>query len=164
MLEQFCLFPERGDQGWPSLHATQCAACMGTELGEVLRAKVRQLVLLPVTPDVFDGVEFRGIGRQELELDVAVLTIDVLFDESAAMRRQTVPDNQQFARDLSLEVSQERHDLGPADGAGKQPEIELPPGDARDCRELVPVEVVLQHRGLSPRGPAAAAMGPFTQS
>ena len=61
-------------------------------------------------------------------------------------------------------MGEELNDLRAADGAGKQAEVKVPPGDARHGRQRLPVEVVLQHRSLSPRRPGAAAVGPLAQS
>src|ERR1700704_5840148 len=49
------------------------------------------------------------------------------------------------------------------DGAWKEPKVKVPPRYPRHCRQSFPVEVVLQHRSLSPRRPGAAAMGPFAE-
>ena len=54
--------------------------------------------------------------------------------------------------------------LRPADGAGIEPKVEIPPGDAGRRRQRLPVEVVLQHRSLSARRPGAHPMGPLAQS
>src|SRR5437899_10007013 len=51
-----------------------------------------------------------------------------------------------------------------ADRAGKQSEVKIPPRHARHRRQRLPVEVILQDRCLSLRGPGAAAMGPLAQS
>ena len=50
-----------------------------------------------------------------------------------------------------------------ADGLFENLEIEVPPGHPCGYGDRLPVEVVLQHRGVSPRRPGAAAMGPFAE-
>jgi hypothetical protein len=60
------LFPESGDESlrrWVrlSLVGAKCA-----ELGEVLWIEVGGLMLLPVGPQVFDGIEFGCLGRQKI--------------------------------------------------------------------------------------------------
>src|SRR5271169_6902961 len=49
------------------------------------------------------------------------------------------------------------------DGAGKEPKVKVPPRNPCHRRQSFPVEVVLQHRGLSSRRPGAAAMGPLAE-
>src|ERR1700737_2141911 len=49
------------------------------------------------------------------------------------------------------------------DGAGKESKVKVPPRYPRHRRQRLPVEVILQHRSLSPRRPGAAAMGPFAE-
>ncbi len=41
--------------------------------------------------------------------------------------------------------------------------VEVPPGQPRNRRKHLPVEVVLQHRGLPLRGPGAAPVGSLAQ-
>jgi len=57
------------------------------ELGEVARAEVGKFVIFPVTPDVFDRIEFWGVTRQPLERRPAPLPADKLRDQSRPMRR-----------------------------------------------------------------------------
>ena len=49
-------------------------------------------------------------------------------------------------------------------GCTVQTEIEVPPGHASSDREQLPVEMVLQHRGLPARRPCAYAVGSLAQS
>src|SRR5271165_1356800 len=55
-------------------------------------------------------------------------------------------------------------DLRAANGSRKQPEVEVPPGHARNRRPGLPVEVILQHRRLSAGRPSTAAVRTFAQS
>jgi len=105
--------------------------------------------MLQMTPDVFGRIELRCIGRRLLDLDGAVQCFQVIAHESRAMRRQSVPDDQQRLADLLAEGMQELDDLRALDGAWKQPEVETPECDAGNGRQLVPVEVVLQDRRLA---------------
>lgn len=162
-IEQICLFPKRPHPSRSALHAAQRSARKGAELREVLGAEVGQLMVLPMSPHRLDRVELRRIRRQVLQHDVPVLSIDVVFDEVAAVRGQAIPDDEQRLAELAPEVSEERHDLRPTDGAGKEPEVEVPPGHARHRRKALPVEVVLQHRCLAATRPGATTMGPFAQ-
>ena len=80
------------------------------------------------------------------------------------MARQTIPDDQQLARNVAQEMGEKLDDLGAADGSWKQPEVEVPPSHSRNGRQCLPVEVILQHRRLPARGPGTAAVGTLAQS
>ena len=67
-------------------------------------------------------------------------------------------------------MTQEVDYFGSANGSFVKSEIEIPPSDASDApsdasdgREHLPVEMILQHRGLSARSPGAHPMGPLAQ-
>ena len=103
MLErQFSLNPKRCDQPWPPLHRAQSIARIRAELSEILDAKIANLVLLKVSPDVFGGVELRSVCGQELHFDVPVERFNELAHQTALVYTQPVPDDEQLAFDLSF--------------------------------------------------------------
>ena len=59
---------------------------------------------------------------------------------------------------------EELDDLRAADRSRKQAEVEVPPRHPRHRRQHLPVEVILQHRRLSPWRPSAAAVRALAQS
>jgi hypothetical protein len=61
------LLPEGHHQRGPAAHPSQRVSSVIAELTDVMRAEVRQLVMFPITPDVFHRIEFRGIGRQVVQ-------------------------------------------------------------------------------------------------
>ena len=160
---QFSLSPECYDQPRSPLHRTQSIASEGSELSEVFDAEVGDFMLLEVSPDVFGRVELWRISGQKLDLDVPVKRFDELANQAAFVHAQPVPDDQQLAFDLSFERLQKLDDLSSLDRTGKQAEVELPVADARDHRKLLPVEAILQHRGLRLGRPSAYARGPLGQ-
>ena len=84
MLErQFSLSPERSDQRRAPLHRAQSVARKGAEFSEVLNAKIGNLVLLEVSPDVFGGIELRRVGGQKLHFDVPIKRFDELAHQAA---------------------------------------------------------------------------------
>ena len=93
------------------MHRAQSVARKGAELSEVLDAKIADLVLLEVSPDVFSGIEFRGICRQELHFDLPFERFDELAYQAALMHTQPVPDDEQLAADLSFERFEKLDDL-----------------------------------------------------
>ena len=64
-------------------------------------------MLFPVTPEVLDRVEFRGISREAFHPDFALQTFQVSTHESAAVGSPAVPDDEEFTFDVTLEVLQE---------------------------------------------------------
>ena len=58
------------------------------------------------------------------------------------MRWQPIPHHQQLARQVTQQVAEEVHHPGRADGAGVEPEVEVPPSDAGGGRQHLPIEVI----------------------
>jgi hypothetical protein len=125
------------------------------ELPEIAGAQVGQLVLLPVTPKVLHWVEFRGVSWETFYPDFTVQTFQVLTHESAAVGGHTVPDDEQLALDVTLEVFQEIDYLLGLDRTGVEAKVKVPPRQSGDGRELLPVEVELQDWGLAFGTPCA---------
>src|SRR2546421_267370 len=162
--EQFCLLPERSDQRPSALHRAQMSAGAMLEIAEVTSTEVRHGVMLEVTPDVFDGVELGSVGRQILQGDAAVESVEVLLDQPRAMRLQAIPHDQQLLADAPLQGLEELHHLRALDRSGKEAKVEPPEAHPGDHRELLPGEAVLQYRGLPSGGPGACAAGSLGQT
>lgn len=106
-LKQFGLLPKRFYQGRTPPHPAKCLAGRPGQVKEIFGTEVGQFVLLAVPPNVFHGIEFRSVGRQVIHMDAPPLPSDKIAHRSTAMRRQTIPQNQQLGGDMSLEVLQE---------------------------------------------------------
>src|ERR1017187_3740323 len=155
--------PEGADQGGSALHRAPAVASAGFQIGEVSGAAVGQLMVFEMSPDVFGGVEFRGIGRELLDLDRALEGFEGLSPQRRAVRGQAVPAGQQRFADLTPQGVEELDDLRTLDGSGKEPEVEAPEGNAGNGRELMPVKVILQDWRVAARCPSAHPSGPFAQ-
>src|SRR5438270_12721070 len=162
--EQFCLLPERSDQRPSALHRAQMSAGAMLEIAEVTSTEVRHGVMLEVTPDVFDGVELGSVGRQILQGDAAVESVEVLLNQPRAMRLQAIPHDQQLLADGPLQGLEELHHLQALDRSGNAAKVEPPEAHPGDHRELLPGEAVLQYRGLPSGGPGACAAGSLGQT
>jgi hypothetical protein len=162
--KQFGLLPEGFDQGSAATHAPEGVACVPAQLGEGLRAEVGQLMLFAVAPDVLNRIELGSVGGQELDVDRPLLCGDIIPDQTAAMGREPVSDDRQFARKMPAQMAQETHHLRCLDGTGKELEIEVPNRDPGDGREAFPVERILQHRSLPTRGPSPYPVRALTQA
>ena len=121
-------------------------------------------MLLPVTPDVFDGVQFRRVGRQIGGGNPALQFGDEVLHQAAAVRRQTIPHDQQRLTKVTHQGRKKIHDLFFLDGTGIDAKVEIPQSEPRSYRESLPIEVVLQDGGLSARCPGTATMRSLTQS
>lgn len=121
-------------------------------------------MLLAISPDVFDRIEFRRIGGQTLQMDAVALLSGVFPHQSAAVRRLTVPEDREPAADVLLEVFEKLDDLRGLDAAGEKSEVEIPKGNAGDGRKTVPVEGILEHWGLTAGRPGSDPVRPLAQS
>jgi hypothetical protein len=119
--------------------------------------------MFPVAPQVFDGIEFRGVRRQVLGGDPSVQAIEKFANQPASVRGQPIPDDQQRRSDSIHEVGEEQNNLFFGHSFLEKLEIEVPQGHARGYGNGLPIEVILQNRSLSPRRPGAAAVWPLAQ-
>src|SRR6185437_481541 len=142
--EQLCLLPEGGDERRAPLHRAQAPAGATLEIAEIAGAEVRHGVVLQVAPDVFNGIELWGVGGQILQGDLRAQALEILFDQSRAMRLQAIPYDQESAADRLVQGLKELHHLRALDRAGE--------------------EAVLQHRRLALRRPGACAAGSLGQT
>ena len=60
---------------------------------EVSRTKVAQFMMLPVSPEVFDGIELWRIRGQPLQDRVSMRLANEVVHPSAPMTGQTVPND-----------------------------------------------------------------------
>ena len=88
----------------------------------------------------------------------------MIADQSAAMCREPVPDDQQRTVDPADQGFEEVDHLGALDRAGIEAEVETPERQAGHGGQGLPIEVVLEHRSLSAWRPGPAAVRPLTQS
>ena len=161
---QLGLFPEGGDECGAPLHGLEPVAGELADLPDGVQAQVGDLVFLQIGPDRLDRIEFRRVGRQAGDSDVAVQFLQPCLDQTRAVRGNAVPDDQQRPLDLALERTEEFDDLLGADGTGEESEIELPEGQPGDGRELFPGEAVLQDRRVAAQAPGARDTGTFGEA
>src|SRR5580765_7166133 len=104
-------------------------------------------------PHVFHGVNLWGIGRQSLDFNPSLGAGNIIADHGTAMNGGPIPENQQLARNMALEVFEKFHYLQAFDAAGVKLEIKLPQNHAANERKAFPIESFLQERGLAARRP-----------
>jgi|SRR4026207_934507 len=96
-----------------------------TEVKEILRTEVWQLMLFPVPPQIFHRVELGRIGRKELDGQPILDAPDKLTNHPATMTSKPVPYHQDLPLDMAQQVLQKLHHLGTANRAGKQTKVKL---------------------------------------
>src|SRR6185369_4626314 len=158
------LLPEGPDQSGAALAAAQLASSFPAQLRQVFRTEVRQSMTLEMSPNVFDGIEFRSVRRQLRQNEVAGGSFDAGAHCPAAMHRQAIPDHQQLAGNLAAKVAKELHRLAAFDAAAIEAKVKLPPSDTCDDRKFAPRMTENQLRGLSFGCPSADDAGPFRQA
>src|SRR5215831_19258040 len=94
----------------------------------------------------------------------ALLVRDELLCNPAAVGRKPIPNQQDVAGDVVEQMLQELDDLFGLDGAFEDLKVEIPPGDAGDDRQGLPVEMELKDGRLPARRPCAPPVGPLAQT
>lgn len=115
----------------------------------VVGAEVGQFMLFEMAPDVFGGVKFRGVGGQPFCVDAAVSGSEIIADLVAAVNGRSIPDDQEAAADMALEMTQELNHLRALDRTVEELEVKVHQGDPANHRKALPVEVILQDRSLA---------------
>src|SRR2546422_591815 len=130
---------------------------MVAEFAERFRTQVREFVVLPVAPDVLHRIELRRVAGQRLQRDPAALGTNVLLHDTTAVRGEPVPDDEELAAQMALQVHEEFDDLRPFDRAREQPEVEAPPELLEEPpdvpRVILHAARLLDQHGDAPRGP-----------
>ena len=80
------------------------------------------------------------------------------------MGGHAVPDDEQLAFDVTLQVLQEMNHLFRLDRTGVKAKVKVPPRQSGDGRELLPIEVELQDRGLAFGTPCSHPVGLLAQA
>lgn len=155
---QLSLFPAGADDLGAAAHATQGGGGVKAQLPAVLDEEIGDLVFLEVSPEVFDRIEFRGVGGQAFEPEASAAAGEGLLDRFAAVDRGAIPDDQQLARDMTEQRLEELGGLGAADTAFVDAEVEPEERQPGDDRQLVPAERLVQQRGLPTRRPSPDPM------
>lgn len=96
-------------------------------------------------PGPFDGIEFRGVGRQPDEREPVRFFFDELAGGDASVRVDAIPDHDDGPRQVLVKLLEELDDVLGANGPGNQAEEEAGAatvrrvGRASDRREVLPV-------------------------
>jgi hypothetical protein len=116
-----------------------------------------------MAPHILDWVEFWRISRQALHDDAPAGGSDVMLDQQTAMNRRAVPQDEDFAGNMPLQVPEKLNDLRAFDAALMHLKVKPPQRQATNEREAFPVEGLLQHGSLPARRPGPDARRPGAQ-
>lgn len=154
--------PERRDEGFAAAEFSQREFRGIAQMRIVFRTEVGHAVSFPVSPEIFDGIEFGSVCRESFEMNV--LLGGVIAHGTTPMRAESVPDDEQVAANVALEVGQKPDHLFALDRSRMELKVEVPPGHPRDRREGFPGETMLEDGRLPARGPGADAVRSFRES
>jgi hypothetical protein len=153
---------EASQQALPALHGVSSAACSMGQSVKIKGGIVREGIGFQIGPQVLDGIEFRGIGREVFQ--VCRTRQDALLDEFALVSLEAIPDEDDGRVQLTLQMLKEVHGALSVDiGIGMEPKVQRDPisvrqhAQRRDGRDLMLRPTALaQHRRVSAHAPGAA--------
>jgi len=76
-----------------TLHGLETVACELADLADGVTAQVGNLVLLEVSPDRLNRIEFGSVGRQAGNGQRSILILQPRLDLAAAVDGGTIPDD-----------------------------------------------------------------------
>jgi hypothetical protein len=120
--------------------------------------------MFPMPPQILHWIQFRGIGGKIFDDDLAMEFTNKVPHQPAAVSRESIPDDQQPAGQVSEQVAKKLQHLFGTDGSFEDLKVEVPPGHSRRHRNSLPIEVILQDRCLAAGSPGTTTMWPLAQS
>lgn len=154
---------EVAEQGLIGSDGQQCLLGTSAQGLSVSGGEVGKRIHLGMTPDQFDGVEFRRVPGEQMDMNTMAMLSEPLGRWSAAMSGQAIPDEIHRSPKMPAELLQEMPDcLAIVVGVGQETKVAAHPatfgrdGERGDHGHLAPRAAALgQHRGHSARRPAA---------
>jgi len=143
------------DDRWSSPHATQGSGSFKARFPSLGCQQIADFMNLEVTPHILDRVEFRRASRKAFHDDALAGGGDVMLGQQAAMDRGAIPQHQNFAGDVPLQVLEKLNDLRAFDAALMDLKVKSPQGQTANNRKAFPVERLVQRRSLPARRPGA---------
>lgn len=153
----------------PMADTPGCLVHLLANLSKVIRREVGHISVGDIRPEIFRRIQLGRVGRQELGHQPRFLASHIALDPAAAMGGQPIPQKYQPpALEILAHGGQVCRNLMAFDRSRHQPQGQpYPPTggscDQRgDCREIFPVEMLGNNRGLalgSPASPNRRALG-----
>src|SRR5438093_9025809 len=141
------------------LAGTASSFCQATQGG---RRMVGQRVLLQITPNVFHGIEFGGVGREVFQIE-AEMPVKEPFDFSGQVGARAIPDHHEVSWQLAEQLQEKVQGSIRVDVLVRvQTEVEVKSvasgrhGQRANTRDLLTGPAVLiENGGLAARSPGA---------
>lgn len=155
--------PEKASkQILPMLHGAGSAARSVSQRVKVEGRIIRQRIGFKVGPQIFDGIEFGGVGRKVFQM--CRTRQDTFVDEFALVRLEAIPDQHDGCVQLMLKMLEEIHcTLGVDVGIRVEPKVQsnpIPFGQDAYCgysRNLLKRTAALaQYRCVPTKAPGTA--------
>jgi len=146
-----------------SLDVSQRATKVAMHHGEVVRATVGEAPFR-VGPDGFVGIELRGVGRKQLEMEPRELAAD-FSDPFSLVDAGVVPDHDYVPAEVAQQVPEEFADLAVPDVRDVALEVQADAptpgckGDARDHGDAIMSVAMMNDGRLTARSPGLSHRG-----
>lgn len=118
-----------------------------------------------MSPNLFIGVEFWGVGREAMDLEVMAVPAQIGKDQGTAVDGEPVPEQNQESRNMAPQVAKETDDFLAGDvlmmtmGVQSKPATTRRNRDGRDRRGTISPVTVPQYGGLAHRCPGSTHRG-----
>jgi hypothetical protein len=152
-------------QIWPTLYGESCAPRPVCEVVKIDGGIVGERIGFEPSPQVFDGIELRGVRRQVFQMCRAGQ--NAFVDEFALVGLEAVPDQHDGHFQLPLQMLKEIHcEFGVDVGGRVQAKVQSDPiacrrnaqrGDGADL--LIVLAPLPKHRGVPAQTPGTAHQG-----
>jgi hypothetical protein len=150
---------ESEDEVRSSAEAGKATIDPSTEIADTAGQSIAQ-VLLDVAMAALLGIQIRGLGREPVHLDLGMRT-PILSDHRGAMSVAPVPDDDERAWNVALEVTERDHHVISADGMCEGAFVDVAREGQPDRRgECAALADALQDRCLPNRSPRSPRLGP----
>ena len=161
---KFGLGVARGNDGPSAPHAAQRGGGGQAQFPSLGRQKVANLMRFEMATNILGRVEFRRISRQSFDDDAFAGARDVILHQQAAVDRGAIPEDEELAGQVPLEMTEKLDDLRTLDAALVNLKVKPPEGQAADDRKAPPIEGLMQHRRLAAQRPGADMRWPRAQT
>lgn len=144
---------------------TDTSAYAAAQPVQILDGSVGQCGRIQMRPELLDGIQLRGIGRQRLDPEPVAVTGQGLLRDVATVSGQSVPEQDHRAASVPSERLEKAHNLGAAHAALVQSQKPAQPPTVgagqhgADPRQLLPVERFHHARSLASRRPSGTDGG-----
>lgn len=147
-LKQTGLHPTSRNDIRTKLGTLELVAGSRLQLGQIVRAEVRQCMTFEPGPQIFDRVQVGRVRRQESNLDMSIGAVQVFPYQFRPVRLEAIPDNQQRLLEVGLERLEKLDDLFLLDAAFVETKKTGKSGKSGNDRQVLPVEMELDDRRL----------------